>query len=509
MTHRALLYVLACRLKNGLFRLRERPGRLIAFLVLIGLFVLTVVQGRSVHAPAETTGMPVLTVILCLYLMMSMFGGLGEPGPILPPSDIDFVLPGPFKRRQILTYHLMRTYAQMLLLALLYALFLGAAAAPNPVLAYVGIVLCLIVATHLQTGMTLLTASVSEHVFGRLRIFSRVVLVGLFAVAAVVAVAAIAGVGDVGGLVRAILESRFSAVVFYPALAVRSLALAPSWSAAMGPLLGLLATAAGTFAFVLLFPVDFVETAASRTERKQRLAAEKPTTRRSAARTRHPLLMGAGAVSWLNLLTLKRRLRMVVGLLIMLLFMILFWGFRSAEAGRGDMPQILFLLAMFPLLAPLPLGFKGHRDHLEFFKTLPIHPTRLALAEVFVPALLICLLQITIVAILVIAGRVDPAWLGAAAVGYPVLALGMIALSDLFQLGRDPRQLGFFVVTLQMMAMMATIVPAIAALILVYALTDSRPAAGVAGIAVHIGVDVLLLFLLGRRFRAWEPTQGP
>ena len=34
------------------------------------------------------------------------------------------------------------------------------------------------------------------------------------------------------------------------------------------------------------------------------------------------------------------------------------------------MRQILFLLAIFPLMAHLPLGFKGHRDHLETFKTL-------------------------------------------------------------------------------------------------------------------------------------------
>lgn len=509
MTHRALLYVLLRRLKNAVFRLRERPVRLIAIVLLVGLFVVAITLGRAEAAPRSTSGIHVLTGILALYLMLSLFSGLGEPGPILPASDVDFVLPGPFRRRQILTYHLMRNYAQMLLLALIYALFLGAADTPNPWLAYLGIVLCLFVATHLQTGMTLLTASVSERVFGRLRVISRILLVSLLAVGAIFAVVAIAGGGEVGRTLRVLLSTQTARILFYPAVAVGELAMAPTLGAAVTPLLGLLATTAATFAFVLLFPVDFVETAASRAERKQRMDAAKHATRRSSSGPRHAMVLGAGAVTWLNALTLRRRLRMVVGVLIMLLFIILFAGFRSAEGGRADLPQILFLLAIFPLMAHLPLGFKGHRDHLETFKTLPVHPTRLALAEVLLPTFVLWVLQSSIVALLVVVGRVDAVWLWVAVTAYPVLDLGMIALSDLFQLGRDPRQMGFLVVTLQMMAMTATVIPALVVGAFAYVFTRSPYAAAAAGVVAHLGTDAVLLHLLGRRFRAWEPTQGP
>jgi hypothetical protein len=509
MTHRALLYVLLRRLKNALFRLRERPGRLIAILLLVGLFVMTVVLGRTATDPTAGSRLPVLVSLLALYLMLSLFGGLGEPGPILPPSDIDFVLPGPFSRRHILAYHLMRNYAQMILLGLFYAMFLGAAETPNPVLAYVGVVLCLVVATHLQTGMTMLTASVSERVFGRLRLVSRLILVAVLAVAAVLAIAGLAGAGDVSGALRVMMTSTVARVIFYPAVAVGELALAPTFGAALTALLGLVGCVVGTFWLVLLFPVNFVETAATRLERKQRLGSKTPARRKGTAPARNLLVTGAGAVTWLNALTLRRRLRMVVGVVIMLLFVMLFAGVRSAQDGRGDLPPVLFLLAVFPLLAHMPLGFKGHRDHLETFKTLPVHPTRLAFAEVLVPALVLWILQSTIVAVLVVAGRVEPVWLGAALAVYPVLDLGMIALSDLFQLGRDPRQLGFFLATLQMLAMTATVVPAVVVGAVVYTLTENPVDAGAAGLVAHLGVDALLLYLLGRRFRAWEPTQGP
>ncbi len=509
MTHRALLYVLLRRLKNGLFRLRERPGRLIAIVLLVALFLLTVVMGRSMADPQASARMPVLVSLLALYLMLSFFGGLGEPGPILPPADVDFVLPGPFRRREILAYHLMRNYAQMLVVGLFYSLFLGAAETPNPVLAYVGVVLCLVVATQLQTGMTMLTASVSERVFGRLRLVSRILLVGVLAVAAVLAVAGLAGASDVSGTLRTVMNSPVARVLFYPAVAVKDLAMAPTVGAALLPLLGLIACVVGTFALVLLFPVNFVETAATRLDRKHRLETAASSRTRRATYARNALVVGAGAVTWLNALTLRRRLRMVVGAVVMLLFVMLFAGVRSAQEGRGDLPPVLFLLAVFPLLAHMPLGFKGHRDYLEAFKTLPVHPTRLALAEVLVPTLVLWVLQASIVTVLVIAGRVEPMWLGAALAVYPVLNVGMIALSDLFQLGRDPRQMGFFLAMVQMTAMMATLMPAVVAGAVVYVLTENAFDAGAAGLVVHVGVDALLLHLLGRRFRAWEPTEGP
>lgn len=509
MTHRALLYVLIRRLKNTLFRLKERPTRLILILLLVGLFILAVVLGRAAGEPQTTSRLPVLVSLLALYLMLSIFGGLGEPGPILPPADVDFVLPGPFSRRHILAYHLMRNYVQMLLLGLFYALFLGAAEAPNPVLAYFGVVLCLVVATQLQTGMTMLSAALSERVFGRLRLVSRILLVGALGVAAVLAVAGIAGSGDVPATLRVLMATHVARILFYPAVAVGDIATAPTFGAALIPLLGLIGCVVGTFALVLLFPVNFVETAATRVERKQRLASRAGSRRRSARQSRHPLFLGAGAVTWLNGLTLRRRLRMVVSVLIMLLFVMLFAGVRSTQEGRGDLPQVLVLLAIFPLLAPLPLGFKGHRDHLEAFKTLPVNPTRLAFAEVLVPSLVLWVLQASIVGVLVAAGRVDAMWLGAAIVVYPVLDVGMIALSDVFQLGRDPRQMGFFVATLQMMAMTATVIPAVIAGAVVYTLTRNAFDAGAVGVAVHLAVDGLLLYILGRRFRAWEPTQGP
>lgn len=508
MIHRALLYLLLRRLKNAVLGLKGRPGRLAAILLLLALFVGMVAAGGSAPDMGSADRLHVLVSLLALYLVLSFFGGMSEPGPLFPAADIDFVLPGPFRRREILVYYLLRHYAQMALLGLFYAVFLGAANTPNPVLTWLGVVLCLVVATQIQTGMTLLTGAVSERVFGRLKLISRLALVGVTAVAAVFVTAALAGSSEIGRILQSLLGTPVARIALYPAVAVGDLATAPDTAAALPPLFGLVACVAGTFALVLLFPVDFVETAATRSERKQRSRAKARASRVRDGRGL-PLLWGAGAVAWLNVLTLRRRLRIVVAALVMLLFVMLFAGVRSAERGRGDLPPVLLLLAFFPLLAQIPLGFKGHREHLETFKSLPVAPLGLAFAEVIVPAALMWFLQAVIVVVLVAAGRIDAVWIGAALVVYPVLDVGMIALSDLFQLGRDPRHMGFFLVSLQMAAMMATVLPAMLAGVVAFELTGKPLDAAAAGVIVHAGVDVLLLHLLGRRFRAWEPTQAP
>jgi len=508
MIHRALLYLLLRRLKNAVLGLKGRPGRLVAIVLLVSLFASMIAVGGSAADMDGGRRLHVLVSLLALYLVLSLFGGLSEPGPIFTPPDIDFVLPGPFRRREILVYYLLRYYAQMLLLGLLYAVFLGAAETRHPVLTWLGVVLCLIVATQIQTAMTLFTGAVGDRVFGRVRLVSRLVFVGVLAVAIVAIVSALAGKSEVGNVLASLLATPVARVVFYPAVAVGEMAMAPDTTAALTPLLGLLACVAASFGLVLIFPVDFVETAATRAERKQRARAKTAAGTHRDLRSL-PLLWGAGSVAWLNVLTLKRRLRIVVAALVMLLFFMLFAGVRSAEGGRGDVPPMLVLLAFFPLLAQIPLGFKGHREHLEAFKALPVAPLGLAFAEVIVPAVLMWLLQAAIVVVVVALGKIDAVWMWAALVAYPVLDVGMIALSDVFQLGRDPRHMGFFLVSLQMAAMMATVLPAMIAGVLVFELTEDPMEAAAAGVLAHAAVDVLLLHLLGRRFRAWEPTQAP
>lgn len=508
MIHRALLYLLWMRLKNGFFGPGRARTRLVAMVLLFGLFVAMRLTSESGNDMDVATRLNVLVAILALYLVLSVFGGLGESGPIFRPSDVEFVFPAPFRRHDVLVYYLLRHYLQMLFLGLFYAVFLGAARLPNPVLAYVGIVLCLIVCSQLQTAMTLVGARVSERLFGRLKLAARVALVGALAVAAVFAIVAASGSGDVPKMLGTILATTVARVVLYPAVAVGQLAVAPDTGAVLLALLGLLACVVGSFVFVLFFPVNFLETATTRGERKRRAAGPGADRARSVGAA-PSFFTGAGAVVWLNALTLRRRLRMIVAALVMLLMVMLFAGVRSQGEGASGPPPVLILLAFFPLIVQLPLGFKGHREYLESLKTLPVTPLKLSWAEVMLPAIVLWLLQAAIVGVFAVVGRLEVQWAVAALVVYPVIDVGVTALSDLFQLGHDRRDLNFLLVTAQMMAMAASLMPAVFVGMLVWALTAEVLYAGAAAILIHMGVDAILLRLLARRFRVWEPTAGP
>ncbi|MFV1957801.1 MAG: putative ABC exporter domain-containing protein [Planctomycetota bacterium] len=507
MIDRALVYLLAKRFQHWIGGIVRRPRRLVGFVLLIALFVTMVVaqQGGADHVQRVDSRQAVLVSVLALYLVLAVFGGLGEPGLGFKPADLDYVLPGPFRRREVLVYYLARNYGQVLVLGLMYVVFLGGAGLPRPVWAYVAIVLCLGVCAHLQALSTLVASATGDRVYARLRRVTRIVLIGALAIGAVLALVGIAGAADVPGVLMHLLATPLARVLLYPALAAGRLAVAPDVAAMVGPLGGLLATLAGTFVVLLLFPVDHLESAYLGADRKQRAEASaggRAGRRRSARGS--ALFRGAGAVAWLNLLMLGRRLRMIVGLVAMLVVVLLIAGSRAASRGQGGPTALLGVLAFFPLIANVPLGFRGLREHLSTLKTLPLTPGRLARAQVTVPALVIWIVQGIVLVIFTILGRLAPTWLAASAAAYLVLDVGVITVIDLYQMGHDRRELGFLTTTLQMLTIVASLLPAALVGALVLDATGSVPLALTAAVGVHVAVDALHLHALGGGFARLE-----
>ncbi len=499
---RALAYLLAVRLKNSILRVFRKPTRLAGIALLILVFGSMAYGGRMAAPGASAGGAEgILVAVLLLYLLLAVLGGIGEPGLGFLPADMDYVLPGPFRRRQILAYHLGRQYGQILVLGLLYIVFLGAARLPRPGQAYLGTVLCLAVAAHLQAATTLLAGRIGDHLFGRLRRLSRIVVIGVLLVAATIAIIGLAGSDDVTALLSQVITSKPAAVLFYPAVAAGHVAVAPDLATALPSLIGLGVSVAVSFLLVLAFPVNVVETTVvTAADRRRQLAAAKaPSGRPGRAAGGIP---GAAAVAWLNTLLLRRRLRMVVGLVVVLLVVLLASGRRGSSATT-----ILVVLAFLPLVANLPLGFRGFRDHLESMKTLPLSPVRLALAQVAVPATLVYAAQAAVLVVYTALERLDPLTTLGALASFPILDVGVFALIETFTLGRDPRQASFLWSMLQMLAILLTLVPAVAVAAVAYGITSSIWISGLVGVGVHLLVVTALVRLLGWRFARWEPGQ--
>jgi hypothetical protein len=193
-----------------------------------------------------------------------------------------------------------------------------------------------------------------------------------------------------------------------------------------------------------------------------------------------------------------------VGSVILLALLLLVSRTRPGQALDTEMPRVVPLLAFFALMSNVPLGFRGHREHLPLLKTLPVSPFGLALGEVAVPALLVLGLQLVVLLGYVAAKALDPAWVLVGAAAYPVLDVGVVTLVELFQIGRDPRSLGLLATMLQLVALVTALLPAIVAGAMAHALFRNLPAAIGAAVVAQAAVDVLLLKLLAARFARFD-----
>src|SRR5262249_42714950 len=112
-----------------------------------------------------------------------------------------------------------------------------------------------------------------------------------------------------------------------------------------------------------------------------------------------PWLGGAGPVAWRQLLLAIRTSRHVfitsMGLAVVFLTFLVVTGPSPYAAGLasgmgiGMTAYLTFLFSM-----QLPWAFRGDLDHLDFLKTLPLHPMVLTLGELAGGTILLSLLQL-------------------------------------------------------------------------------------------------------------------
>jgi hypothetical protein len=405
-----------------------RVRKLLRFTAL-GLFALWVLT-RAARGFVFDTALPPQVIVdtapyyIAILAAIPLVFGNEDRAIAFSPAEIDALFPGPFSRRDLVLYKLVRVAIASCFGGLLGVIGLSTFIGFWPA-RLLGAALGLFAINLFATVVTLGREVVAERAYRLLR-WGAAVLVG----------AALVGVVSDAG--RSPGVASFVAVVLAPArvfahiLAAQSVAELALWSS-VG-----LALDAALVGGVLLLDAGYVAAALRASQRRQRLLDRvskgsiflASTKAQPAMELRALALLGApGAIVRRQAVSAWRTsrswmLRLGVGLG--------FSGFFLSRTAMGAAPILssmaMFLVILFPQM--MRFDFRGDVDHLDHLKTLPISFRAVAFAELAVPTALFTTLAVT----LAIAGGLwlglEPLTLGFVLLAIPPLALGIIALEN-------------------------------------------------------------------------------
>ena len=480
--NRALLYLwwtlLRRRVWHGCRALR-RPTILIGFIYAAGLagclfyFRRNEVFGQILRPEVAVGG---AWIMLC----GSVFKGFMQRGLVFEPPDVEFIFTSPFTQRQVLLYRLLPQYAY----AAIQGLVFGALFAPHlrhPVLVAACVALFQIACFHVATAAAVFGGAVSDRLHYRVRWM----MLGAFFLVGALYLRAAWGIR----LVPAFVRSPLAGMLFYPAasladvtrsslvqrwimgLAGRGAVSAPAFLGPAACLAGFGLGAMLSLWGLLQIRTSLFEPSLGATTRlaEERLRVRQgrpgPAGKGQARSARLPgfaLFQGVRAVVWKNLVVARRSRRELLPLfgfvVIYSAFLTaLLWKFHQLSSHTGpmsgaDAPEVrltfhlgvaifIAMLAFF-LQRMLPFDFRRDGHHLVEFRTLPVSPLALALAEVAVPTLLVLASQAVGLVPLLIFARFPWPLLLLLLLGYPAIALGLNSVWNLHYLFTATRQAG-------------------------------------------------------------------
>jgi hypothetical protein len=361
------------------------------------------VMGRSADSFCE-----VVPVAMLLYVVLSIVTSLGERAIYFSPSDVDFLFPAPFSRRQILLYKILGKVTAAIFIALLFPMSLVMYIRSWPAAA-VGFFLAWLMIDSLTMCAQLVAQSITERAFTRAR---KLLLGGLIAAAAVVmGQTASRGLGGPWqetllrarhGLVAEILLAPFA--VFTKIIAAERLIPDALGWAALGAIL-----VVGIYALAIRLDANYLETAVrvsqQMQERRRRamsdgiFAPQSKRVVRSSRLPQPPWLGGAGPLIWRQVIQSFRGGR---GAMALAVIVVVAAGAPLAFGARRDrelstvLPPLIIGIAgyvTFLFSAQAPLGFRSDHERMDFLKSLPIRPVAMAFGQTLVVVMILTLLQ--------------------------------------------------------------------------------------------------------------------
>lgn len=475
--NRALLYLWFALLKRRVLdfvRSLRRPTTLIGFVYVLGLLGVPF-WFRHHEIFRHLVERDILITGALLMLVGSLLKGFWQRGLVFDPPDIEFVFTSPFTQRQIVCYRLLPNY----LYALVQGLVLAALFAPHlshPLLMAAGLTLFQITCFHVSTAASLFAGTFPEDRHHRLRCM-------MLGAAFLLTALYFRSAWEVR-FVPAFAVSPVAQLLFYPAVTLPEAASSPAlhqWALRLTPTsslwlrqlwqpvlyLGAIALAAGVSLWSLfrlkanLFEPSLATTSRA-AERRLRLrqgrdlATAGKTEAHSAGLPSLSLFGGVGAIVWKNLLAARRSRRQ---LLVAFILTTLYAGslvallqhihaeLHAATPGRLSSPEVVMgrfafhlgLAFWIAILAPFlqrifPFDFRRDGRHLLDFRTLPVSPLCLVLAEVAVPVGCVLLCQAAGLVPLLIYAQFDWPILLILIFAYPAIALALNSVWNLHYL---------------------------------------------------------------------------
>ncbi len=451
----------------------------------------------------------VFVSILAFLMVMGVLSGIGQRGLVFLAADLDFLFPAPIARRHLLVYHFMPHYLAAAFMGLLYLLVLGGRFMPHPLLFLLGVTLCQMTNAHLSALAAELSMALADRLYRRLRHVTTALVVLLTLAGMLVVIGGISGTGNVTSLLREGLESPVAQVIFFPAVQAVKLGAHPHEPARWAAFGSLALCALGSFSLVLALRVDFVEASFGATKKAwkkvddMRRGVSKTNVKRSSAGPRGTFFQGAGAVLWLNALTMRRQLRTILGGLLVVMVMLAVFSGQRGDSGLAA--TLLFVLVMVPLWMPLPVGFRLPREQLLELRQLPLAPGRLAAALLAVPVLVPFLLQALATLILIVIGDLDVALALAVLPAFAAVGATMVAIESFFVLRRPhPNSINLLHSVAQLLLQLVALAPALISAAGLKLMDVPLPLIVLVAALVQAAVSYALLRVLGRRLQTGD-----
>jgi Putative ABC exporter len=385
-----------------LFRGARSPRGAFLVVFTIGIFTMMLAPSIFVAAMRNRPGVfpvgiagPYLSLGLLLIALLFVFTSAGERALYFSPSEVDFLFPAPFDRRELLIFKLAKTLVGLVFMALVFSasflIYLG-----SWLPAFVGLFLTLGFVQLLAMTTAFLSQIVAEHAYTVRR---RILLLSI-------AVMVFAGLAQM--LWQTPVQSPSEFVEHFRGSWTGMVLLAPFevfsrtiMAANVFPELvgwGAAALAIDFLMLILIFRLDadYLESAAAISQKlyeklqrmKQGGGIVIPASKRAASirLVRLPWLGGVGPLAWRQLLIAMRTSKYALIISFGIGVAIAIMAFVSPRNPAGpDFVSIIgaTLLAYVTIIfsMQLPWAFRGDIVHMDLLKSLPIAPLALSLGE--------------------------------------------------------------------------------------------------------------------------------
>jgi Putative ABC exporter len=388
---------------------------LVLAIVLLTLWLLpgimrVYVAGRLPPAAARTA-FPLAMLALCA---VNLITSVNERAVAFLPAEVDLLFAGPFSRRELLGYKLLKSALGAVFTASIFSI-LFARYTQFWAAGWLGIFLALLFQQLFSTSVVLIGQTIGERAYTR----GRALLLAALVVLAVIAMAPALRSERTHSLAELATMFRGSIIggaVLAPFDVFARIVVAP---ALVPDALGWIALALAMIALMVLLvtwlDAQYLETAATagrrlhaRLQRVRRgMGPLRASRRASLGLPRPPRLGGAGPIAWRQLTTALRQSRGVVLMLVVicgafaLMLNAVGFGERGSDLTGVVVGGLAWLTFMFSNV--LRFDFRGDVDHVDGLKALPVPAVAISAGQLVAPVAVMAVCQVCLLAVMTLA----------------------------------------------------------------------------------------------------------